>query len=171
MECGKAPRPLFWWITAGVGAICAFATVLTAVLAATSIPFAQEGFALVKQHFGEPASVYPAHEVATFFLIAACLAALAAAYCWVLARIVRPPKDNRSVQSVKILAWLMLAMHIVLFPLGDAALVVETAFKGPTSEVAMAYEIIAFLALLTMFALAQAWATDERDSGKEGCLA
>jgi len=160
MTLGNASHPLSWWIVAGTGILAALASLTLALLSAASFMYADTGFDLVKQHFGEPQSVFPVFAVAAFFGIAAIIAAVVCIYCRVLAQTVLSLKDANLAQSFKILAWLMLAMHLALFPMGYAALDVETAFKGPTSEVVMAYEIIAFLALLTMFAFAQAAAND-----------
>lgn len=166
MALPKGPPPVSWrptvsWrIVAGTGILAAIASVTLAALATASFVYADTGLDLVKQHFGDPQSAYPVFAVVALFATAAIIAAMASAYCWVLARTVRSLREANLAHSFKVLAWLMLAMHIALFPMGYAALDVETAFKGPTSEVVMAYEIIAFLALLTMFAFAQAAAND-----------
>lgn len=132
--------------------------VTAAICAPLAIVFQNEAFAAVQQHFGEPASIYPANYIAALFLCAAIILCLAWMFLRTLTAIITSAKnaDPLTTQNADRLArmgWIMLVIQLFKYPTAWLGLIVETAFKGPTSTVAVSGTAIGLTTVLTLFML------------------
>lgn len=141
--------------------ISAAAAIALLVLAVMSVTHSEQAFAMVQTHFAEPASTYPAESVATLILMVALLASLA----WLFLRQVQAVHKAAQrgaflsepvAHKFTVMAGLMLAIEMARYPIANVALDVETAFKGPTSEVAAGAPVPGLLAAIALFAVGSA---------------
>lgn len=137
----------------------AIATVSLAMLIPLAVFYSNEGLRLVQQHFAEPASYYPTGSISALLVIISFIAALSWRFLFRLeqvaasARMANPfVKENAA--RLLAMAWLMVAIVIAHFPAATLGLAVETAFKGPSSEVQLSFDTIALLATISLFMLA-----------------
>lgn len=133
-------------------------TMIAIICAPLAIVFQNEAFAAVQQHFGEPASAYPASHVAALIVCGAIVLGLVWLFLKTLTAIVRSAEraDPITVQNAERLAfmgWIMVAIQLFKYPTAWLGLIVETAFKGPTSTVEVSGTLLGVISVLTLFLL------------------
>lgn len=119
--------------------IAAGATMATALIP-LSVIFPDEAHGLIRQHFGEAVSTFPVGAVAGLLAMVCLIMML----CWFFLRSLQQilnsaklgePYTLKNANRLTVMAWLMLAIQALKYPAASLGLIVETAFKGPMSEV------------------------------------
>lgn len=138
----------------------ALAAALVLLLTPLSVIFGDNVLQAVHQHFAIADSYYPVGSVVALLLFVSAALALWWIFFRYLAHIVDtvvegnpfiPSNANRLQQ----MAFLLLAIQVIYIPTAAFGLIVETAFKGPTSEVDVFWDFTGFLMVITLFIFAR----------------
>ena len=150
---------------------------LTASLFLLAIPlailFGDNVLQAVHQHFGIAESYYPVGSVVALLLFVSGVLTLWWMFFRYLANIVDTvvagdPFINTNADRLQRMAFLLLAIQLAYIPIAAFGLIVETAFKGPTSEVSVFWDFTGLLMVITLFVFARVFrhGTDMRSELK-----
>lgn len=133
---------------------------LVLLSAPLSVIFADNLLQAVHQHFAIADSHYPVGSVVALLL---CVFA-ALALWWMFFRCLTHIVDTvvegdpfiaSNANRLQHMAFLLLAIQLVYIPTAAFGLIVETAFKGPASDVAVFWDFTGFLMVITLFIFAR----------------
>ncbi len=150
---------------------------LAAVLVLLSVPLAvifdDKILQAVHDHFSISESHYPVGSVVALLLFVSAVLALWWMFFRYLANIVDTvvegdPFIASNSRRLQHMAFLLLAIQLVYIPTAAFGLVVQTAFKGPTSTVDVFWDFTGLLMVITLFVFARVFrhGTDMRDDLK-----
>jgi len=147
-------------LRAGMAVTAGF-TLLMVVLAVLSVTHSDQAFAAVQTHFAEPASFYPTATVASLLLMIGAFSAIGWAIFQQTSVVHKTSREGKfiSVQNadrLTIIAVLIALIELARYPIASVALSVETAFKGPTSEVAAGAPVSGLIAAAVFLAIGSA---------------
>ncbi len=154
-------------------AVTASATFIALVLAILSATHREDAFAAVQTHFAEPASFYPVVAVASLLLLVSAFSALAWLFLLQVQAVheaVRAGSFNSpaTAQRFTVMAALIVVIELARYPIASVALSVETAFKGPTSEVAAGAPVAGLIAAIALLATGSAIRESIVTTGQNG---
>lgn len=137
---------------------------LAAALVLLSVPlsviFGDKVLQAVHQHFSIADSYYPVGSVVALLLSVSAAVALWWMFFRYLTNIVdtvveRDPFIASNANRLQHMAFLLLAIQLIYIPTAAFGLIVETAFKGPTSEVDVFWDFTGLLMVITLFIFAR----------------
>jgi len=138
----------------------ALAAVLVLLLAPLSVIFGNKVLQAVHQHFAIAGSHYPVGSVVALLLLVSAVLAL----WWMFFRYLTDIVDTviegdpfiaSNANRLQHMALLLLAIQLIYIPTAAFGLIVETAFKGPTSEVDVFWDFTGLLMVITLFIFAR----------------
>ncbi|MEO9468316.1 DUF2975 domain-containing protein [Parasphingorhabdus sp.] len=151
----------------------ASAAALTLVAVPLAIIYSDRILQAVHQHFGMAESHYPVGSVVALLLFVSVVLALWWMFFRSLANIVDTiaggdPFIARNSDRLRHMALLLLAIQLAYIPTAAFGLIVETAFKGSTSQVDIFWDLTGLLMVMVLFVFARVFrlGTDMRDDLK-----
>lgn len=138
----------------------ALAAALVLLLVPLSVVFGDNVLQAVHQHFAFADSYYPVGSVVTLLLFVSAVFALWWIFFRYLTHIVDTvvagdPFIASNANRLQHMAFLLLAIQLIYIPTAAFGLIVETAFKGPTSDVDVFWDFTGLLMVITLFIFAR----------------
>lgn len=138
----------------------ALAAVLVLLLVPLSVIFGDNVLQAVHQHFAVADSHYPVGSVVALLLFVSAVLALWWMFFRYLTHIVGTvvegdPFVASNASRLQQMAFLLLAIQLIYIPTAAFGLIVETAFKGPTSDVDVFWDFTGLLMVITLFIFAR----------------
>ncbi len=138
----------------------ALAAALVLLSAPLSVVFADKLLRAVQQHFAIADSHYPVGSVVALLLFVSAVLVLWWMFFRYLTQIVDTvvegdPFIASNAKRLQHMALLLLTIQLIYIPTAALGLIVETAFKGPTSEVDVFWDFTGLLMVITLFIFAR----------------